>query len=160
MAKKPYAGNEKNIRSVRFKAIKRMIADENIGTQQQLLARLKEEGYDVTQGTISRDIRDLKLVKVSAAGGGYKYEEAQSHSETVVSSQFHGLIRNSVTRIDSALNQVVIRTYNGMASAVCAALDTLEWKGLLGTVAGDDTIIAVLKTEEQAKEMASALREI
>ena len=160
MAKKAYAGNEKNIRSVRFKAIRRLIEDEPIGTQQELLKRLKEDGYDVTQGTISRDIRDLRLVKVAAAGGGYRYEEAKSRSESAVSGQFHALVRSSVTKVDSALNQVVVHTYNGMASAVCAALDTIEWDGVLGTLAGEDTIFIVMKTEAQAQALVKALKEI
>ena len=160
MAKKAYAGNEKNIRSMRFKEIKRLIAEESIGTQQELLRRLREEGYDVTQGTISRDIRDLKLVKVAAPGGGYRYEAAKTTQETAVSGQFYSLFRTSVIKVDSALNQVVIRCYNGMASAVCASMDTLEWDGLLGTLAGDDTILVVMKSEAQAEAMVRSLREI
>ena len=160
MAKKAYAGNEKNIRSVRFKEIKRLISEETIGTQQELLKRLREEGYDVTQGTISRDIRDLKLVKVAMPGGGYRYEMAKTTQESAVSGQFYSLFRSSVVKMDSALNQVVIRTYNGMASAVCAAMDTLEWDGLLGTLAGDDTILVIMKSESHAEALIRVLREI
>lgn len=160
MAKKAYAGNEKNIRSVRFKEIRRLISEETIGTQQELLKRLKELGYEVTQGTISRDIRDLKLVKVAFPGGGYRYEEAQTKAETAISGQFYSLFRSSVVKVDGALNQVVIRCYTGMAGAVCAAMDTMEWEGLLGTVAGDDTILVVMKSEAQAEELVKLLREI
>ncbi len=160
MAKKAYAGNEKNIRTVRFKEIKRLISEESIGTQQELLKRLHEEGYDVTQGTISRDIRDLKLVKVATQGGGYHYETAKTTQENAMSDQFYSLFRSSVVKMESALNQVVIRCYNGMASAVCAAMDTLEWDGLLGTLAGEDTILVIMKSEAQAEKLVRTLREI
>lgn len=160
MAKKAYAGNEKNIRSVRFKEIRRLISEETIGTQQALLKRLQELGYDVTQGTISRDIRDLKLVKVSVPGVGYRYQSAKASRDSAMSDQFYTLFRSSVIRVDSALNQVVIRCYNGMAGAVCASMDTLEWDGMLGTVAGDDTILVILKSEAQAESLLKKLREI
>ena len=131
MAKKAYAGNEKNIRSVRFK-----------------------------QGTVSRDIRDLKLVKVAIPGGGYRYEEAQKQADSAISGQFQHLYRSSVVRVDQAQNLVVIHCYNGMASAVCASLDTQTWDGVIGTLAGDDTILVIMKTEKQAENLVRLLQEI
>ncbi|MBO7398881.1 MAG: arginine repressor [Clostridia bacterium] len=157
MAKKAYAGNEKNIRSVRFEAIKRIIMEEQIGSQQELLKRLNEEGYDVTQGTVSRDIRDLKLTRVALPGGGHRFEESKIRDETVISNQFRILFRTSVTKIDTALNQVVIKTYSGMAGAVCASMDSMQWEGMLGTIAGDDTILVIMRTQKDAEELSSTL---
>ncbi len=157
MAKKAYAGNKKNIRSVRFEEIKRLIASEEIQSQQELLKRLNEEGYDVTQGTVSRDIRDLKLMRVALPGGGYRFSEPSGIDEKSLSDRFKSLFRSSVTTIDSALNQVIIKTYSGMASAVCASMDTLKWDGLLGTIAGDDTILVIMRSEKHAVLLARAL---
>ena len=157
MAKKAYAGNEKNIRSVRFEAIKRIITEEQIGSQQELLKRLNEEGYDVTQGTVSRDIRDLKLTRVALLGGGHRFEESKIRDETVISNQFRILFRTSVTKIGTALNQVVIKTYSGMAGAVCASMDSMQWEGMLGTIAGDDTILVIMRTQKDAEELCSTL---
>lgn len=160
MAKKAYAGNEKNIRSVRFEAIRRLIADETIQTQQDLLKRLNEEGYNVTQGTVSRDIRDLKLTRVALPGGGHRYREADAIGEKNLSDRFKSIFSTSVTAVDSALNQVVIRTYSGMAGAVCASMDTLQWDGLLGTIAGDDTILVIMRSEKHAVLLARALSSV
>jgi len=157
MAKKAYAGNEKNIRSVRFEAIKRLISEEQIGSQQDLLRRLNEEGYAVTQGTVSRDIRDLKLTRVALPGGGYRFEESKTRDDSFISNQFRILFRTSVTKIDTALNQVVIKTYSGMAGAVCASMDSMQWDGMLGTIAGDDTILVIMRTQKQAEDLAATL---
>ncbi|MBQ3935393.1 MAG: arginine repressor [Clostridia bacterium] len=157
MAKKAYAGNEKNIRAKRFEEIRRLIAEEEIENQQDLLKRLNEEGYGVTQGTVSRDIRDLKLVRVALPGGGHRYREANAFDDEHLSDRFKSIFKNAVTSIDSALNQVVVKTYSGMAGAVCASMDSLKWDGLLGTIAGDDTILVVMRTESHALSLARVL---
>ena len=159
MAKKPYGGDDKNIRAVRFEAIRRLIADEKIGTQQELLARLNELGYHVTQGTVSRDIRDLRLVKVSLPDGGYRYQAGDGDA-LHASDKFFSLYRSAVIRVDSALNQVVIRCYSGMANALCASMDGMEWRGVLGTIAGDDTILVITESAETASQLAKELRDM
>lgn len=160
MAKKAYDGNEKNIRSVRLQEILRLVGKETVKTQQDLLKRLEEEGYSITQGTLSRDIRDLNLVKEAVPGGGTRYVAAKKLAEDAISGQFHALYKSAAAGAESALNQVVIRCHTGMAGAVCAAMDQLSWEGLLGTIAGDDTILVIMKTEKQAEELVGLLKTI
>ena len=160
MAKKPYSENEKNVRSVRLDAIRDLISKEKISSQQDLLKRLREQGFDVTQGTVSRDIRDMRLVKSSLPDGGYRYQVAPSADNNHISNQFYGLFQSAAIRVDSVLNQVVIRCYTGMANAICAAMDGLNWEGVLGTIAGDDTILVIADSRENAEALAKTLSEI
>ena len=160
MAKKAYNGDEKNIRSIRWEEIRRIVSAEKISTQQELLTRLNQMGYHVTQGTVSRDIRDMRLVKSSLPDGGYRYQVAPSVENNHISNQFYGLFQSAVIRVDSVLNQVVIRCYTGMANAICAAMDGLNWEGVLGTIAGDDTILVIADSRENAEALAKTLSEI
>ncbi len=160
MAKKAYNGDEKNIRSIRWEEIRRIVSAEKIGTQQELLTRLNQLGYHVTQGTVSRDIRDMRLVKSSLPDGGYRYQVAPSADNNHISNQFYGLFQSAAIRVDSVLNQVVIRCYTGMANAICAAMDGLNWEGVLGTIAGDDTILVIADSRENAEALAKTLSEI
>ncbi len=160
MARKSISEDRKNIKSVRWEAILKLIAEEEIGTQQDLAASLKAQGYNVTQATVSRDIRELGLVKHASKGGGYRYATAPSGNISKASEKFYSLFAHNVTHIESALNQVVVRTYQGMAGAICAALDSMSWDKILGTVAGDDTILIICRDEAGAHELSRQLRDI
>jgi len=160
MPKRAYAGDDKNIKTVRWQEILHLISTEEIDTQQLLTERLNQEGYQVTQGTISRDIRDLKLVKVASPSGKYRYQARQDGTSGPLTNQFYSLYQSVVKSEAYVLNQVVIKCYTGMADAVCAAMDGLEWEGVLGTLAGDDTILVVTKSEAYARELVRELREI
>ena len=157
MARKAHAGDDKNIKAVRWEAIINLVENEDIGTQQELLDRLKENGYDVTQGTVSRDISELHLVKTRKAGGGFCYRANKTEMQPAA-NQFYSLFKSAAVKVTSAMNQVVIKTYSGMAVAVCAAMDSMEWEGVLGTIAGDDTILVITKDESCAKELSQKLR--
>lgn len=151
MTKKAYGSDDKNLRSVRFEAIRRLISEEKISTQQDLMVRLQDCGFSVTQGTVSRDIRDLHLSKVSIPEGGYRYV---MNDQNTPSGKFRDLFRSQVIRVDHVLNQVVVKCYSGMANAVCAAMDGMELRGVLGTIAGDDTILIVADSQESAEKLA------
>ena len=147
-----------NIKERRGEII-RIISEGPVSTQTELLRRLKEAGYRITQATVSRDIRELGLVKTAGPGGGFIYkspEKAEGSSE----GPLDPLFGKSVVHADHAGNMVVVRTDAGLAQAVCAAIDRNSWEGILGTIAGDDTVFAVAANEEQAEAMVQKLKEI
>ena len=149
-----------NVKMTRREAILKLIASENISTQNELSKRLEEEGFTVTQATISRDIRELRLVKTSGPDGEYRYQVSKPEEKYHASHKFYSLYRDSVVRVDYAQNLVVIHTYTGMAQAVCATMDGLEWPGVLGTLAGDDTVLVITRDENCARELTQTLQEI
>ena len=136
----------------RQQAILRLIQEHPISRQESLLDHLRNEGFDATQATISRDIRELCLVK-AATSDGYRY--VSSHNESLnpkMQGRFDTIFRESVLGVDYAGHVVLVKCYSGMANAACAALDTMGLEGIVGTLAGDDTIFIVLRegvTKEQ-----------
>lgn len=136
-----------------------LISDNEIETQEDLSERLRNKGYMVTQATISRDIRELKLVKVAGAGGKYKYA-LPHHEENTISSKFRNLLIETVSGVDSANNIVVVKTCAGMAQGAGAAIDSMGRDDIVGSVAGDDTILVVMRTNEAAGSLISELRDI
>lgn len=128
-----------------------------IETQDELLNRLREAGYNVTQATISRDIKDLRLVKSLGSDGKYRYAAAARDS-TEMRSNFAQLYSSSVVSIDCAQNIVVIKTLSGMANALCASLDSVGNSSVVGTIAGDDTIFIACRTLESASALVSELK--
>ncbi len=151
---------DNNLKNTRHNAIIQLIEEESIGTQNELSRRLEEEGFVVTQATISRDIRELRLVKVADAEGNYHYEIGKTSEKMPDTNKFHSIFLASAHKVDYANNLVVIKCYTGMAQAVCATMDSLEWSGIVGTVSGDDTILIVMRDENSAKELVKTLREI
>ena len=136
-----------------------LISENEIETQEDLSARLQEKGYMVTQATISRDIRELKLVKVAGARGKYKYA-LPHHEETTISTKFRNLLVDTVTGLDCANNIAVVKTCSGMAQGAALAIDSMGRDDIVGSVAGDDTIMIVLRTNEAASNLISELGEI
>ena len=134
-----------------------IISKESICTQEQLLERLNSYGFDVTQATVSRDIRELKLIKVVTPDGEYAYGISNVHEKQNISFRFHAIFKESVSKIDFAKNLIVIKCYTGMANAACAAIDTMELSGVVGTIAGDDTILIVAKDDEYAADLVEEL---
>ncbi len=149
-----------SVKNVRQEAILDLIENENIATQNELSKRLEEEGFVVTQATISRDIRELRLVKVAGPRGNYRYAVDKPKDGHQASNKFYSMFLAAVHKVDYANNLVVISCYTGMAQAVCATMDSMEWSGVLGTIAGDDTILVVVRDEKTAEEMVKTLREI
>lgn len=149
-----------SMKMTRREAILKLIASEKIATQNELSKRLEEEGFPVTQATISRDIRELRLVKTSNSDGGYHYEVGKTSGKYHAPHKFYSIYQAAVRDVDSAQNLVVIHSDTGMAQAVCATMDAMEWPGVLGTIAGDDTVLVVTRDEACAMELVQTLREI
>ncbi|HIS78620.1 arginine repressor [Anaeromassilibacillus sp. An200] len=141
----------------RHEKILQIIGNNTVDTQEELLRLLREEGFDVTQATVSRDIKELRLVKTQTGNGKYRYTAPKDGSRDM-SSRFFSLFSENTISVQSACNMVVIKSLTGMAQAVCAAMDSLHWEGIVGTLAGDDTIFVVTQDEECARRFAEELR--
>ena len=148
---------EIDMKNTRQQKILELIEKYDIDTQELMIEKLKEAGINATQTTISRDIRELKLVKGTSASGGYKYifpSQKKEHGVPVLSST----LTESIIRIEAAGNIVVVKTYPGMANALAVCVDSLEEPHIVGSVAGDDTILLVVKSEDIAREVSRELK--
>ena len=134
-----------------------LIKKYEIGTQEDLSEYLEREGYQVTQATVSRDIRELKLTKVSLTNGRQKYVALLETNEDL-SQKYERIFRDGFISMDIAQNILVIRTVSGMAMAVAAALDALQLREVVGTIAGDDTIMCAVRSTEDAIAVIDKLR--
>lgn len=134
----------------RHDAILEIIATENIDTQEQLTEKLRERGFSVTQATVSRDIKQLRLVKRSVSGGSYKYA-VQKSDDPQNNAKYRNIMRETLVSIKQAGTLVVVRTYTGMANAAAAAIDAVAGSLVVGTIAGDDTIFVATESEETAR---------
>ena len=143
----------------RHNKIIEIISKYDIETQDELIAKLREEGFDVTQATASRDIRDLKLIKISTENHHYKYA-VSPHDDIHISAKYRNIMRETIIHVDSAENIIVLRTYSGMAQAAAAALDGMGWSEIVGTIAGDDTIFVLMRDKGAAAEFADRLKQI
>lgn len=141
----------------RHSKILELINGHQIDTQEELLRRLRADGFDVTQATVSRDIKELRLVKTLSSDGKYRYATSKEPARDAP-SKFYSLFSDSAVGVDYAGNIVVIKCLTGMGQGVCAALDSIHWENVVGTIAGDDTILALCRTEEQAAKMAAELK--
>ncbi|MDD3242390.1 MAG: arginine repressor [Eubacteriales bacterium] len=135
-----------------------IIAKEEIGTQEELARRLCESGEDVTQATVSRDIKELRLIKVAGSEGRAKY--APSTDGGHVSNRLMRIFIETVVSIDSSGNLVLIRTLSGSANAAGEAVDAMGFSEILGSLAGDNTLLLVVREGENAAELAQRLRAI
>ena len=129
----------------RHAKIVELINKYQIETQDELAEKLKEAGFDVTQATVSRDIRDLKLTKVPAENGRQKYAVLQS-AQNGMTEKYVRILRDGFSSMDMAQNILVLKTVSGMAMAVAAALDAMNWNEIVGCIAGDDTIMCAVRT--------------
>ena len=145
------------MKSARQQKILEVIEQYEISTQEALIARLAEHGFESTQTTISRDIRQLKLVKTPTGRGTYKYA-APKQAKEPVAPVHNSALTASVVKIEAAQNIVVVKTLAGMANAIAVCLDTLNIGDVVGSVAGDDTILLVMKSSESAQATEMALK--
>ena len=137
-----------------------IISQENIETQEQLLARLRERGIASTQATISRDIKQLHLIKEPVGRGVYKYAVSGNRTRLNVAEKLRTIFRESITSMESAQNIVVVKTMPGLASAACSALDHMEIAYMVGSLAGDDTALLVMKDAESAEAFCEEIKKI
>lgn len=143
----------------RQSTILNLIEKHPIGTQEELADRLKKAGFKVTQATISRDIRELKLSKVNRRHGGQKYM-ALSQNHQQVSEKVIRVFKDALISMDRADNILVVRTLTGMGNAVAAAIDAFNYDEIVGTLAGDDTIFCATRCEEDLETIIENFREI
>ena len=136
-----------------------LIRENDIETQEMLADLLNKAGFNVTQATVSRDIRELKLTKATMQSGKQKYV-ATAKESSFVTERLNRVFRDGIVSIDYAQNIVVIKTLVGMAMAVAAALDSMENSEIMGTTAGDDTIFCVVKNESKAVKLTENLKAI
>lgn len=144
------------MKHLRQEKILKIISENTVETQEQLIEKLEEAGFNVTQATVSRDVRELKLTKISCGFGVYKYvvssKDNYSHS-----AKFLNILKETVTGVDHAGNLVVVKTYSGMAQAAAAALDSMEYPEIIGSIAGDDTVMLVIRSAEAARAFSLEL---
>ena len=147
------------MKSKRQAEILRLIGEQDIETQEQMLEGLRSCGIRATQATISRDIKELNLIKQPAGNGAYRYVVSatarQSHHN--FAGRLRNIFREGVTSFDYAQNIVVVKTMPGLASAAGAALDGMEIEGVVGSLAGDDTVILIMRTTQLAEELCSEM---
>lgn len=138
----------------RHAKILELIEKFHIETQEELAEKLKEIGVDVTQATVSRDIKELRLIKVMAADGRYKYASI-AQTEGTITNKLLTVFTESFVSSDYANNIVIVKTLPGMAQAAASAVDMLKWTEIVGTIAGDDTIMIVCRAEKIAEELVN-----
>lgn len=130
--------------------IRMLIREGQISTQDELIQKLREKGYDVTQATVSRDIKELKLIKKVGPNGKSIYC-LNTDTEGIGSAKYNAILSEAIVSVDFAENIVVIKTHSGMAGAAAAAIDATDSEGVVGTLAGDDTIFVLCRDREQVR---------
>ncbi|MBR6740946.1 MAG: arginine repressor [Clostridia bacterium] len=140
--------------------ILKLIDENEIETQKELSDLLVKAGFDVTQATVSRDIKELRIVKVLGENQKYHYVAAASDGMNDFVARFRNIFRESVVNVDCAGNIVVIKTLTGVASAAGAAVDAMGVSNIVGSVAGDDTIFLLIRTPEKAAELCQDIKEM
>ena len=147
------------MKSKRQEKILELIAKYDIETQEELSDYLQKEGYQVTQATVSRDIRELKLTKVAMSNGRQKYAALTDNSEDL-SEKYIRVFRDGFVSMDMAQNILVIKTVSGMAMAVAAAIDAMHLHEIVGCIAGDDTIMCAVRSVDDTIEVIGRLRKL
>lgn len=139
--------------------IREIIEENHIETQDELLAMLTAAGFSTTQATISRDIREMKLTKVTDSSGRQKYAMIQKNNGEIL-VKYHHVLHAGILNMDYAGNMLVIHTVSGMAMAIATALDSMKLPGFMGCIAGDDTIFCVTRSEDFCKEIIANIRKV
>lgn len=147
------------MKSKRHNKVLEIINQSEIETQEELAEELKKNGFDVTQATVSRDIKILKLVKIQSSSGKYRYV-APSKEERGLNDKLYSILKNAAISAEKVDKFVVLKTLTGTASAVAEAIDNLYTEDVAGTIAGDNTIFILVRTDEKAEELILKVRKI
>ncbi len=147
------------MKSERQNRILELVSRYEIETQEEMMERLRSEGYMVTQATVSRDLKELKLTKALTARGTYRYSISQSRNHTG-NVRINNAMADSILHVNYSMNNVVIKTYPGLAQAVASSIDAMNMHSILGCVAGDDTIIIVSEDEASSAQISAKIREL
>ena len=148
------------MKSQRQAKIIEIISNRNVDTQEQLLALLQQEGFRATQATISRDIKELRIVKELTSLGTYRYTTANSEVASSFSARLNTIFRECVTSFDYAQNIIIIRTLPGLASAAGSAVDAMNMNMVVGCLAGDDTVMIVMRDSNAAAAFCGEIKNL
>lgn len=148
------------MKNERQTVILEIVAQENIETQEQLLTRLRARGIRCTQATISRDIKQLHLVKEPVGQGVYKYAVSENRTKLNVAEKLRTIFRECIVSIDWAQNIVVVKTMPGLANGACSALDNMNMNDIVGSLAGDDTALLVMRNAEAAELLCQEIKDM
>jgi transcriptional regulator of arginine metabolism len=148
------------VKNARQTEILDIIQSTAVETQDQLLEDLKKRGFTVTQATVSRDIKELRLVKELVSEGGYRYTLAERKAPAASDTRLRNIFKEGVLSVDVAQNIVVVKTMPGLASAACSALDGMEIPGMMGSLAGDDTGILIMRDNLSAQQFSSEVHKL
>ncbi len=148
------------MKNERQTVILEIVSQENIETQEQLLTRLRARGIRCTQATISRDIKQLHLIKEPAGQGVYKYAVSENRTKLNVAEKLRTIFRECIVSIDCAQNIVVVKTMPGLANGACSALDNMNMSDIVGSLAGDDTALLVMRNAEAAELLCQEIKDM
>lgn len=146
------------MKSKRQEKILELISEFEIETQEELIFYLNKFGFEATQATISRDIRELKLTKIIGSTGNYRYATSEAAPAKSNTPKFNGVLVDSILKVSYANNIIVLKTFPGLANAIGSGIDALHTPEILGCVAGDDTVIIVVSSEDAAKDISEKLK--
>lgn len=147
------------MKTVRQVAILDIIEKQEIETQEELASALNARGIRVTQATVSRDIKELRLLKVLTPSGKYKYATGDQ-ADNNLTDRFIRMLAESLLSVSSANNLIVVKTLSGSANVAAEALDSMHWPEVLGTLAGDNTVLLIIRSNEEAITVTSRIREM
>ncbi len=148
-----------NLKSKRHNKILEIISEKDIETQEELAEELKMAGFDVTQATVSRDIKILKLIKMQGASGNYRYVASSKESKDI-NDKLSSILSNAAVSVENVDKFVVVKTLTGSAMAVAEAIDTLFDTEVAGTIAGDNTIFILVRSLDKAEELVDKVRKM
>ncbi|MGI6039382.1 MAG: arginine repressor [Clostridiales bacterium] len=148
------------MKPMRHKMILQILQKETVETQEELAERLREHGIDATQATISRDIKELKLQKTLTDNGRYRYQAPAKIFEPELDTRLRNIFKESVVSADRAKNIIVLRTLPGLAPAACSAIDAMQLDEIVGTLAGDDTAIVILREDNHAVDFSEKISDL
>jgi transcriptional regulator of arginine metabolism len=148
------------MKSLRHTKIKEIIENRPIETQDDLADELRNIGIDVTQATVSRDIKELLLIKVPTGDGNYRYAFPPEQTVIISHSRMEKVFQDSVVGMDYSLNLIVLKTYPGTAQAVAYTIDSAKWPEIIGTVAGDDNICVIVKPPEAVNQVLTRFQSL
>ena len=140
----------------RLQTILRLVQEHPISRQEVLLEHLRNEGFEVTQATVSRDIKELRLIKALASDGSYRYATAEK-GENGLNERLIRMFSETVVSMVSAYNQIIVRTLPASANIAAETIDSLQWPEVLGTIAGDNTILMIVRTVEEVRPVMERL---
>ena len=148
------------MKNLRQSEILSIVQSKEIDTQEQLLEELRARGFSTTQATISRDIKELRLVKELTGSGNYRYTLSERKISSASDTRLRNIFKEGVVSVDVAQNIVVVRTMPGLASAACSALDAMDIDGMVGSLAGDDTGILIMRDSASAQRFSTEVHKL